>query len=146
MKHLLFWYGLFFIALVPVMQIVPIITLKNDRYLYFSMLGFAVLTTDTVCHVASKLYKPLRYATTYVIAAVLILLPVAAFQQTLHWRNDITLWSRAVAVEPENRLGWRLLSMAYTMRGDTANASSAFKRYMELYNKDGTVHFYEEQH
>lgn len=146
MKHLLFWYGLFFIALLPVMQIVPLITLKHDRYLYFPMLGFAVLTTGLVRHAGSKLPTPFRHAAACLLAAVLIMLPFAAFQQTLHWRNDVTLWSRAVAVEPENRLGWRLLSMAYTMRGDSANASIALNRYMELFNRAGTVHYYEEQY
>jgi len=145
-KALLFWYGLFFIALVPVMQIVPLITLKHDRYLYFPMLGFAVLATELVRHAGLKSPARLRYALTGFGALVLTLLPVAAFRQTLHWRNDITLWSRAVAVEPDNRLGWRLLSMAYTQRGDAANAGGALNRYLELSARPGSAHHYEEQH
>lgn len=145
-KTMLFWYGLFFIALVPVMQIVPLVTLKHDRYLYFPMLGFAVLATGLARHAVLKSPPRLRYAVTGLGAIVLVLLPVAAFRQSLHWRNDITLWNRAVAVEPENRLGWRLLSMAYTQRGDAANAGNALNRYLELSTGSGDAHHYETQH
>jgi hypothetical protein len=142
---LVFWIGLFFIALLPVLQIVPIITLKNDRYLYFPMLGFAVLMVEGARFISLKLPATYSLIMKYCLGTILLLLPVLAYQQTLHWRNDISLWTRVVLVEPENRLGWRLLSMGYTMRGDSANAVKAFNRYMELFNKKGTIHYFEEK-
>jgi 4-amino-4-deoxy-L-arabinose transferase-like glycosyltransferase len=38
-RDLLFWLLLFFIGLLPVSQIVPLVTLMNDRYLYLPMIG-----------------------------------------------------------------------------------------------------------
>jgi hypothetical protein len=142
---LLFWLGFFFIALVPVMQIVPIITLKNDRYLYFSMLGFATLSVEAACYFILLVPAASKKALKVFFVSILLLLPLFAYRQTLHWRNDITLWSHVVEVEPENRLGWRLLAMSYTMRGESASAAKAYSHYMELYNRRGTVHYYEEQ-
>jgi hypothetical protein len=40
-KDLFFWFSLFFIGLLPVSQIVSIVSLMNDRYLYFPLLGVA---------------------------------------------------------------------------------------------------------
>ena len=47
-RDLLFWLVLFFIGLLPVSQIVPIVTLMNDRYLYFPMLGAAAFIAGVV--------------------------------------------------------------------------------------------------
>ena len=40
-RQLFCWFAIFFIGLLPVLQIVPIVTLINDRYLYFPMVGAA---------------------------------------------------------------------------------------------------------
>lgn len=144
-RPLLFWLGLFFIALVPVMQIVPIITLKNDRYLYFPMLGFAVLAVEAAYFLRFLMPASCKCVLKVCCVSILLALPLCAYRQTMYWRNDITLWSHAVEVEPANRLGWQLLSMGYTMQGDAANAARSFSHYMELYNRQGTIHYYEEQ-
>ena len=139
-RPLFFWYGLFFVALLPVLQIIPLVTLKHDRYLYFPLLGCAVLAVTfghKVLTACSRRCRPLLLA---LIAAVLLLLPPLAYQQTLFWRNDLTLWNRAIAVDPENRLGWRLLAMAYTTAGDAPNAIKALRRVQELRQKYGPMH------
>lgn len=139
MQPMLFWYVLFFIALLPVMQIIPLITLKHDRYLYFPLLGFAVLIVCAVSRLYKRIHTSLVRPLQIAMICILLLLPLLSFQQTLHWRNDITLWTRAVEVDPKNRIGWRMLAMSYTKRGDTVNAYRAFSRMMQLHEKHGPI-------
>jgi hypothetical protein len=143
-RPMLFWFGLFFIALLPVLQFVPLITLKNDRYLYFSLPGFSVLMVIGFEKLV-QLVAP-KWKSWFVCAVLLplISLPILAFKQTLNWRNDITVWTLALNENPENRLAWLQLAKGYTDRGDAAKAIYAFNRYNELRNKYGPVRGYDD--
>jgi hypothetical protein len=144
-RPLLFWYGLFFIALAPVLQIVPLITLKNDRYLYIPLLGFSVLLVGCIGLLQKRLSPVWCRSVQMVFLVILLALPLIAFQQTLHWRDDVTLWNHAVDRDPENRLAWLQLAKGYTDRGDSSTAMRAFNRYHELRAKYGPVRGYETQ-
>lgn len=145
-RQLLFWYGLFFIALVPVLHIVPLITLKHDRYLYFPLLGFAVVVvmgTAQLLRAAPQLLQtPLRLA----VWALMLTMPLLTVRQVSFWQDDITIWSRAVAVDPENRLAWLMLAKGYTGQNrDAHNALRALQRYRELKSRYGPVRGYERE-
>jgi hypothetical protein len=144
-RPILFWFGLFFVALLPVLQFVPIITLKNDRYLYFSILGFSVLMVNAVEMLLQFITPKWKKKVLCVILLLLLALPALAFKQTLNWKNDVTIWSLAINENPENRLAWLQLAKGYTDRGDAANAIYAINRYNELRNKYGPVRGYEDQ-
>lgn len=142
-RPLVFWYAIFFIALVPVLQVVPLVNLKNDRYLYTPLLGFAVLVVIG----AQQLQKviPLQWQRPYYCAMIITMLalPVLTYKQTLCWRNDVTIWSRAVAVDPKNSVAWLQLAKAYTALHDSANSVKAFNRYYELRNRYGPIRGFE---
>ena len=144
-RSLLFWYGLFFIALVPILQIVPLVTLKNDRYLYTPLLGFAMLLVSGAGRLQERLPAAWRRGGQTAFFVILLALPLLAFKQTLHWRNDVTLWKHAVNMDPENRLAWLQLAKGYTDRSDSPNAMRTFNRYHELRAKYGPVRGYETQ-
>jgi len=98
---LFFWYALFFIGLLPVSQIIPIITLMNDRYLYFPMLG-------TAAFLGATLFGNMEWADMRRGKGILI--PVAlgvigAYSAvSIHrvgvWQDSYTLWSDAVDKSP----------------------------------------------
>jgi hypothetical protein len=139
----LFWYGFFFIALVPVLHFVPLITLKNDRYLYFPLLGFAVVAVKGVSSLLRSVPKPLQLLLRYTMVAIMLIMPVVTFKQVLCWRDDFSVWNRAIAVDPENRLAWLMLAKVYTGRQDSQNALHALARYEALKNIHGPVRGYE---
>ncbi|HEY5975538.1 MAG TPA: hypothetical protein VIU41_12415 [Geobacteraceae bacterium] len=144
-RALLFWYGLFFIALVPVLQFVPLVTLKNDRYLYTPLLGFAVLMVSGSCRLQELLPAEWRRGVQAAFLVILLALPLLAFKQTLYWRDDVTIWSHAVDVDPENRHAWQQLARGYTARSDSSNAIRAINRYHELRDKFGPVRGFKSQ-
>lgn len=100
-RPLFFWYAFFFLALAPVAQIVPIVTLMNDRYLYFPMLGAAPL----VCAVAARLWRRWRNRTGRLAlgltgALVLAALPFFTVARARVWQSPVTLWNDTVAKAP----------------------------------------------
>lgn len=98
-----FWYALFFAGLIPVSQIVPIVTLMNDRYLYFPMLGAAVCLSMTVLPRATWMGLgdsnwPLPR--TFGLSVVIVACAVASCLRIGVWQNSFTLWGDAVNKAP----------------------------------------------
>ena len=144
-RPMFFWYGLFFIALLPVLQFVPLITLKNDRYLYTPLLGFAVLMVTGYTWLRAHAPLMVRRGSHYAAIIILLALPLLALKQTLYWRDDVTIWSRAVVIDPENRLAWLQLAKGYTALRDGGNSIRTFNRYHELRDQYGPVRGFEDQ-
>lgn len=145
-RRMVFWYGLFFIALVPVLQFIPLITLKNDRYLYFPLMGFAVVMVMGISALLRTIPKQLQLFLRLAVCTILLIMPMLTFRQVLFWRDDITVWSRAIEVDPENRLAWLMLAKGYTgLRQDAQNATRSIRRYQELKRLFGPVRGYERE-
>lgn len=132
-REVFFWYGLFFICLIPVLQIIPLVTLKNDRYLYFPLLGFAVIAVKVagvimrypgICESSWRKYP---------VYLSLLLLPILSFRQCLIWKDDISLWKHAVAVDQRDRKAWSMLILSYIQRGDMENATAVSRQAQAEY-------------
>jgi protein O-mannosyl-transferase len=130
-RKLFFWYGLFFVALLPVSQIVPIVTLMNDRYLYFPMLGASVFLVGILLpdepHTGKQRIIP--------YPALALLLPVLAFlsfSRAAVWKNDLTLWSDAARKSPGHYVALYGLGQALQNSGDLNSARSVYLRVLEL--------------
>jgi hypothetical protein len=92
-----FWLTLFIIGLLPVSNIIPLVTMMNDRYLYYPMLGmapFAVLSIDG----ALDRIMPRRTYAAFMIATVVILcFCIVSWHRIDVWKNPLTLWSDTLA-------------------------------------------------
>jgi protein O-mannosyl-transferase len=134
-RDIFFWYALFFVGLIPVSQIVPIVTLMNDRYLYFPMLGAAaclgiMLFRDVVWRDALK--------SRWFIPAALcsLILVVACSGATLSrigvWRNSATLWRDAVQKAPNAAIPHDSFGEGLLQQGEIAEAVRQFKVALSL--------------
>jgi LPXTG-motif cell wall-anchored protein len=121
------WYAAFFVALLPVMQLVPLPTLMNDRYLYFPMLGAAALA-GLALDAALARGGPLRAAALAAGAAAVVALAAAASARTEAWRDDLSLWRDATEKAPESALAWMGLGTSLADRGRPAEAIAAYHR------------------
>ena len=141
-RRLLFWYTLFFVGLLPYAQLVPLITLKSDRALYFPMLGFATLSAWGAVALVRRL-PSWRTPLVAGVLAVMCALPVLTWRQSLIWRDAITLWTYAVQRDPENQVGWQMLALAYTRQKNADAAREALSRLLELRRKNGPARGWE---
>ncbi len=92
-------YGMFLVALVPVMGLVPFeyqnTSTVADRYFYLAILGPALGFAALV----DRRDRPGRI----IVAAIVVgTLAVATFRQTGFWRNDESLYTRALAIHADS--------------------------------------------
>ena len=128
-KPALFWYCLFFLGLLPVSQIVPLVTRMNDRYLYFPLLGIAGLTA---C-LSNKFRENVGSGTIHkcallCVVAVVVWLTVAAHIRGHKWQSGIMLFADAAIKYPNKREPWIALAEGYREAGDIDNALSFYEK------------------
>ena len=135
-RELFCWYALFFVGLLPVSQIVPIVTLMNDRYLYFPLLGGAAFTCACVQVMVQKQSRQKMFAA--VCCALLLVLPVLTYNQTKTWQNSLTVWQQAVKHNPRLFDARLFLADEYFRWGMLDESLSVSFRTLELFPDDPT--------
>lgn len=101
-KRLFFWISVSILGLLPVAQIIPFSSLMNDRYLYFPMLGVALLVAQGCGAAVKRTAGKQQKLATAGICLVLASLPVLSFSRAAVWRDSLTLWTDANAKFPNN--------------------------------------------
>jgi Flp pilus assembly protein TadD len=134
-RRFFFWYALVFLGLLPVSQIIPIVTLMNDRYLYFPMLGVAA-SIGTLASFLDASCKRWRTAGIAVIGLILIAIPCLSFTRTGVWSNDLTLWSDAAKKAPHHYQVLYGLAQALQNSGDLDAALPIYERVLALKPRD----------
>ncbi len=125
--HKLFTFGVlwFFVALIPVAQIVPHHELMAEHYLYLPSVGFALVVALSLdAWLTSGRAQPVAYAA---VGVLLVLLGTRTAMRNLDWRDDITLWEASVQTAPENARAQQNLATAYAQRGQVKLAAQHFQ-------------------
>jgi tetratricopeptide (TPR) repeat protein len=110
----------FFVALLPVSQIIPHHEMVAERFLYVPSVGFFLM--------ASALARPLtdrpRFATAlYATGLVtLLFLSLRTVWRNADWRDELTLWSKTVQAAPQAARARNNLGAAYLRRGELTRA------------------------
>jgi hypothetical protein len=134
-RDLFFWFALFFVGLIPVSQIIPIVTLMNDRYLYFPMLGAsAILGFALMRDVA---WAEIRASRKQMLTAGFSLLVIGAcvgttVQRIGVWQNSYTLWDDTVKKSPNVALVHDAFGEALMERGAVDDAIRQFQVALRL--------------
>lgn len=126
------WVIFFFVGLLPVSQIVPIISLMNDRYLYFPLVGVAALAGFG----AERLLQFFR-GRRWLLAGTVLALPVlvlsaVSFERAAVWQNSLTLFTDAIKKEPKSDKAWEILGDVYQDSGKMDAACQAYERAVLL--------------
>jgi tetratricopeptide (TPR) repeat protein len=131
-KELFFWYAFFYIGLLPVSQIVPLVTLMNDRYLYFPMVGAAAFFGLIVLPFVDRVSDLRKKALTVLLGLAIIALPWLSWQRTSVWSSDVSLWTDAASRTPDSPLAWNGLGMSYLDAGRLDEADRAFLKALSI--------------
>jgi protein O-mannosyl-transferase len=121
----LFWILL---ALVPVLNLVPILHYRADRFFYFPMIGWALgavmLTRWVVGHAPRRLADGLAFAG----MGVIVVLGALTVRRNLLFADDITLFASTVQVSPLCLEAHTALGDAYLRAGRVAEAVEHYQR------------------
>ena len=117
--------------MLPVSQIVPIVTLMNDRYLYFPLLGAAACFGSLACrvHAFSGLRRVILLVAT---GLVMVSLPLLSFARAGVWKNELTLWRDASNKAPNHQVALYGLAQALQNSGALDAALPVYLRVLEL--------------
>ncbi len=102
-----------------------------DRFTYLPSFGPAVLITLGIASLARKSRK--RSAEVSALAGILLALwTTQTRRQTGLWRDSLSLWSYAVAANPQSELAVVNLGNVYRDRGELSEAVVYYRRALEL--------------
>ena len=118
---------LFFIVNIAlVIQIIPLgQAVVSERYTYIPYIGLSFIGAFTFIRL-----KETKNNAIFTAAGLLFLgfLTVSTFIQNKVWADSVTLWSKAIEINPEN-------SVAYNHRGNAQSKLSSYSKAIEDYNK-----------
>jgi hypothetical protein len=119
-RHGCFWYLTFFLGLLPVLQLIPLVTLVQDRYLYVPMLGAAALLAAALLpEPPAGTPRPRRQLVGLGVVIVGITACVLQTRERIAvWQNSETLWRDAVAKAPAAPMPYAALGDVALNRGD----------------------------
>ena len=101
-KYLLVGWLIYIGTLVPVIGLVQIGSqAMADRYTYLSLIGLFIMIAWGITDLTSK-WRPQKIILTVSSAAVLVAMLICTRMQLRHWRNNFTLFGRALAVTENN--------------------------------------------
>lgn len=127
------WYV---VTLIPVIGLVQVgRQAMADRYTYIPLTGVFVIAAWAAGGVAAGSRRR-AMAAGGVACAVLAALSVSAFAQTLHWRDSVALFSRAVRVTRNNGLAEYNLGCALWAKGDQEAGRRHVRRALRLLPRD----------
>jgi tetratricopeptide (TPR) repeat protein len=124
----LLWFAMFTVMLAPAFYLKAITggSIFAERYLYIPTLPAVAILSLLIVRLPSR-------AALATALALLAIFSVETVIRNRDWQNDRVFYSRAVAVYPENALGWIGLGTATVNAGDYTEAKRDFEmaeRYM----------------
>ena len=125
-----FWIIAALLAILPVAQLVPIVTLMNDRYLYFPMLGIATLLAGIIAFLADR-GKAAKLAA-LLLGVCLLTLPWLTWQRAGVWQNGFTLWQDVLHKTPANHIAMTSLGDTFRETGNRDEALRLYRQALEL--------------
>ncbi|MDA8413679.1 MAG: tetratricopeptide repeat protein [Desulfobacteraceae bacterium] len=131
-RRLGFWVLFSVVAIFPVSQLIPILTMMADRYLYFPMVGVSALAGSGAVWLRDRIGASLHKALYGLLLLPFVALSIASFQRAAVWHDSLTLWSDAVAKEPNSDKAWEVLAGVYSAAGNTIAARRCYERGFRL--------------
>jgi tetratricopeptide (TPR) repeat protein len=100
---------------------------RADRFVYLPFIGLSILLVWG----ASRLPVLKRYGKP-AACVLLVIFALAANLQTRCWRNNLTLWTRALEVAGPSTIAYINLGIAFCEANEPASAETCFQRTLQL--------------
>lgn len=110
---------------------VPAVTLPRAcRFVYLPMAGFAVLISWTVGNFFKN--RPERKIITGMGMALVVLLAFLSFRETGYWKDNETLFHRAIQLNPTDTAAWNNLGIFYLDQKDFERAHQCYLEVLRI--------------
>lgn len=102
-----------------------------DRYTYLAMTGLGLMVAWPAAEWAGN-SRSRRQLTGGAAVLALVVLTFVARKQVSHWRDNVSLWSRAVACNPEDHAARCNLAKAFADAGRVQDAVASYQSALKL--------------
>jgi tetratricopeptide (TPR) repeat protein len=131
-----FFASWFFVALLPVLNIIPIGNIMAERYLYMPVMGFSGVIGILVQKCTLK-----KNFAAICLGIIIITFSVASVHRNGIWRDESTLWHSTVSREPGSTRAHHNLGVVYSSQGFYDYAESEYKKTLEINSRDAESHY-----
>jgi len=118
----------FFVSLLPVLNIFPTFPVVADRYMFLPLYGLVLLVIALVIELNS-LYPRIGV---WFCGVTIILFSLLSFSNGRYWASNEFLWRRAVAINPSDFRAWVNLGSAMMAEARYSDAFAHFKKAAEV--------------
>ena len=101
---------IFFIMMLPVLQLFPVGQILSDRYTYLSITGFLYLISAILYNFCLRSKHLISYLVIVIICIIISILFLLSNRQCRVWKDSMTLWNYVINTYPD-------LPLAYNNRG-----------------------------
>lgn len=109
----------------PVSNLLPVYAyIMADRYMYLVLPGVAMAVAVLLEHFRSRAFNVL-------VVALLVILSALTVVQNGHWRNNLSLWSHAVRVNPDSTGANWSAAQSFGRTGDLERAKSHYLKVLD---------------
>jgi tetratricopeptide (TPR) repeat protein len=135
------WLGVawFLGMLLPVLQVVPMINLFADRYLYAALPGALWVIADVVDRAARRRGPGAQHAVFGLALLVAILFAGYAHGRARKWADPEQLYREASIAYPDGRAGWTGLGAELQKRGELGAAADCYLHSIAVFRDDAQV-------
>jgi protein O-mannosyl-transferase len=125
----------FFIALLPVMNVIPMSALMRERYLYLPSYGFCLAVAAAVAWASeaasARRQKAIWLAVMAAYSLLLLSFVALSMGRNMDWRDGMSLWSASVSAEPGSAYAHYNLGVEYDLAGSYDKASREYVLALE---------------
>jgi tetratricopeptide (TPR) repeat protein len=136
-KIIFFSFFFFFITVLPYLNIIPISTLKADRYIFIASFSYAFLLGVAFARLYAFRHEKFSEGFFKILSVTLFLFLLAGYsfmtiRQNTLWENSYTLWADAVEKHPESNTANALMGVVYMDLAMDQNAIKHLEKAVQL--------------
>ncbi len=146
-KFLFFSLLWFFVALLPVLNIVPIGNIMAERYLYIPVIGFCIMGSYFITRMSALRLHPFHISVWVLTFSILFGFVWQTSSRSRDWRDEFTLWSKIIEREPNSYKAHSSLGILLIKRGQEEEGISELRKslsinpsYPDAHNNMGTLY------
>lgn len=126
------------VLMLPIINIVPLLFLRADRFLYFP----SVLIAGVLAALAVKIAEiipdaRLRWAPIGVFGLIILIFAGLTFSHSRNWKDGETLWTHHLDTYPDSQLGTQNLINHYLLEGDIETAFELLNNLGQEFVQEG---------
>jgi protein O-mannosyl-transferase len=103
-----------------------------DRYTYLSCLGWPIVVAAAMFQALQSRAVFFRRLSIAIMSMIVVSLGVCTWRLTSSWHDEVSLWSRVVAVDPDSRIGNFSLGRSLDDVGRVEEAVKSYTRATEI--------------